>query len=74
MRTRYLSEEELVQKVQSGEYGWHEYIEHHSKDLAKEYTNYCQSQGIDPDKEESAEKFMEQRDKDFELAMERGDA
>lgn len=74
MRTQYLSEEDLVQKVQSGEYGWHEYIEHHSKELAAEYADYCQSHGLDPSEEESAAKFMEQRDKEFEQAMERGDA
>lgn len=74
MRTQHLSEEELVQKVQSGEYGWREYIEHQSKELMLEYADYCQSQGIDPKEEESAAKFMEQRNKEFEQAMERGDA
>lgn len=40
----------------------------------RKYADYCQSQGIDPKEEESAAKFMEQRDKEFEQAMERGDA
>ena len=39
--TQYLPEEELVEKVQSGEYGWLEYINHHSPEWQEEFSEYC---------------------------------
>lgn len=67
-------EETLIEKVQSGEYGWKEYIGHHSKEMNREYEWFCHRKGLDPDDEESAILFMEYRDKQFEEAILNGDA
>ena len=38
---KYYPEDELVLKVQSGEYGWLDYINHHSPEWQEEYTEFC---------------------------------
>lgn len=45
---KYEPEEKLIENVQSGEYGWKEYITRHSRELAQEYEWYCHRQGLDP--------------------------
>ena len=35
---KYYPEDVLVEKVQSGEYGWLDYINHHSPEWQEEYT------------------------------------
>ena len=68
-RKKYHPEGILIQKVQSGEYGWKEYIEHHSKELNDEYENYCKFHAYDPNEEESAAKFMEMKEVELEEAF-----
>ena len=51
-------EDELVQKVQSGEYGWLDYINHHSSEWQEEYTEFCNERNLVVN-EESAEDFIE---------------
>ena len=53
---KYYPEDELVQKVQSGEYGWLDYINHHSPEWQEEYT--CNERNLVVN-EESAEDFIE---------------
>ena len=55
---KYYPEDELVQKVQSGEYGWLDYINHHSPELQEEYTEFCNERNLVVN-EESAEDFIE---------------
>lgn len=55
---KYYPEDELVQKVQSGEYGWLDYINHHSPEWQEEYTEFC-NERILVVNEESAEDFIE---------------
>lgn len=55
---KYYSEDELVQKVQSGEYGWLDYINHHSPEWQEEYTEFCNERNLVVN-EESAEDFIE---------------
>lgn len=71
---RYESEEKLIEKVQSGEYGWKEYITHHSRELSQDYEWYCHHKGLDPDLEESAIRFMEMRNALLDEALENGNA
>ena len=54
----YYPEDELVQKVQSGEYGWLDYINHHSPEWQEEYTEFCNERNLVVN-EESAEDFIE---------------
>ena len=60
--TQYLPEEELVEKVQSGEYGWFEYINHHSPEWQEEFSEYCQEHGLTAD-EDTAKQFSDYVDK-----------
>lgn len=55
---KYYPENELVQKVQSGEYGWLDYINHHSPEWQEEYTEFCNERNLVVN-EESAEDFIE---------------
>ena len=55
---KYYPEDELVQKVQSGEYGWLDYINHHSQEWQEEYTEFCNERNLVVN-EESAEDFIE---------------
>lgn len=71
---RYEPEETLIEKMQSGEYGWKEYITHHSRELSQEYEWYCHSKGLAPNLEESASSFMEMRNALLDEAMENGNA
>ena len=38
--TKYYPEDELVEKFQSGEYGWIDYVNHHSPEWQEEYTAF----------------------------------
>jgi len=55
---KYYPEDELVQKVQSGEYCWLDYINHHSPEWQEEYTEFCNERNLVVN-EESAEDFIE---------------
>ena len=55
---KYYPEDELVQKVQSGEYGLLDYINHHSPEWQEEYTEFCNERNLVVN-EESAEDFIE---------------
>ena len=57
---KYYSESELVQKKQSGEFNWLDYVNHHSKGL---------SVG-----DESAEKFVDYKGEELEKALADGNA
>ena len=43
-KNKYYPEEVLVEKVQKGEYGWLDYVNHHSAEWQEEYTQYCLGQ------------------------------
>ena len=70
---KYYPEEVLIDKVQRGEYGWLDYVNHHSAEWQEEYTQYCLDKGCCIC-EESAKQYVEKKDKELEDAMERGDA
>lgn len=71
---RYEPENILVQKMQEGTYKWKDYIRRHSRELNYEYERYCQFHGISPEEEESAERFIDMREQQFEEALKHGDA
>ncbi len=54
---KYYPEDVLVEKVQSGEYGWLDYINHHSPEWQEEYTAFCKEKDLIVN-EESAEEFL----------------
>ncbi len=45
-KNKYYPEEVLVEKVQKGEYGWLDYVNHYSEEWQEEYTQYCLNKGL----------------------------
>ena len=41
-REKFYSEDVLIEKVQNGEFGWLDYVNHFSKEWKDEYERYCQ--------------------------------
>lgn len=70
---KYYPEDVLVGKMQSGEYGWLEYVNHHSAEWQEEYEDYCIRHALCIC-EETAEQFVHYKDKQLEQAIENGDA
>ncbi len=72
-REKYYTEEELVEKVQNGESGWLEYVNHHSREWKQEYELYCKSRGLSIN-DRTAEAFLDLKQQQLEEALENGDA
>lgn len=72
-REKFYNEEVLVEKVQSGEFGWLDYINHHSREWKSEYESYCRNRGLQIG-EESASRFLDFKNAQMEQALADGDA
>ena len=62
---KYYSEDELVEKIQSGEYSWLDYVNHHSEEWQNEYQGWC----LENEKSisvETAEEFVHYKDEQLE--------
>lgn len=70
---KYYPEEVLVEKMQSGEYGWLDYVNHFSAEWQEEYARYCEEKGLTVGND-SAAAFVRYKDEQLEAAMERGEA
>lgn len=70
---KYYPEEELVEKMQSGEYGWLDYVNHFSAEWQEEYARYCEEKGLMVG-DDSAAAFVRYKDELLEAAMECGEA
>ena len=70
---KYYPEDVLVEKMQSGEYGWLEFINHHSAEWQEEYESYCLKNGLCI-WEESAEQCVHHKEEELEKAIENGEA
>ena len=66
---RFYPEETLVEKVQSGVFGWLGYVTHHSK----EYERYCRLREL-PMNDGTAWKFLQMKQEELEEAIANGDA
>ena len=70
---QYYPEDILIEKLESGEYGWLDFVNHHSAEWQEEYLLYCKENDFlvgDP----SAEEFVHFKDRELEYALENGDA
>lgn len=70
---KYYPEEVLVEKMQNGQYGWLDYVNHFSAEWQEEYARYCEEKGLMVG-DDSAEAFVRYKDEQLETAMERSDA
>ena len=44
--TKYYPEDVLVEKFQSNEYGWLDYVNHHSPEWQEEFTAFCKERDL----------------------------
>ena len=70
---KYYPEEVLIEKIESGEYNWLDYINHHSDEWQKEYADFCQENSMCVDNS-SAEAFIKYKEDQLEQAMMTGEA
>ena len=67
--TKYSPEDELVEKFQRGEYGWLDYVNHHSPEWQAEFTAFCKERPPTIN-EGSAELFVEWKGDQLENSQE----
>ncbi len=70
----YYSEEVLVEKHQSGDFTWLDYISHYSEEWCDEYEEYCAANNLDEDDEANAAAFVAYKDEQLENAIASGEA
>lgn len=69
----YYPGEALIEKMERGEYGWLDYVNHFSAEWQEEYLSYCRENNLTIDND-SAGQFVRYKDRQLEAAMESGDA
>ena len=52
---QYYSEEVLIEKMERGEYGWLDYVNHFSPEWQEEYARYCKEHSLMAGNESAAE-------------------
>ena len=72
-QNRYYPEEVLIEKMDRGEYGWLDYVNHFSPEWQDEYTRYCKENNLTIGNDSAAE-FVHYKDGQLEAAMEAGGA
>ena len=72
-QNRYYPEEVLIEKMERGEYGWLDYVNHFSPEWQDEDTRYCKENNLTIGNDSAAE-FVHYKDGQLEAAMEAGDA
>ena len=72
-KERFYPEDILIEKMQNGEFGWLDYVNHFSREWKEEYEHYCRSRGI-PIGHDTAEQFIEWKQHRLEEALLNGDA
>lgn len=72
-REKSYPEDVLIEKVQNGEFGWLDYVNHFSKEWKDEYEHYCRIRDITIS-DESAEQFIEWKQNRLEEALLDGEA
>ena len=67
-KVKFYTEDELVQKMQSGEYGWLDFVNHHSQEWIDEYEEFCRSRNLMVSNS-TAEQFVDHKGRQLEDAM-----
>lgn len=70
----YYPEEELIDLVQTGVFGWFEYVYHYSPEWREDYTDFCRERGIDMKNDSNALAYITFREDLFEEALTNGAA
>ncbi|MCD8313472.1 MAG: hypothetical protein LUC24_04860 [Bacteroidales bacterium] len=69
----FYPEEVLIEKMESGEYGWLDYVIHHSPEWQDEYAQFCEERALEQN-DESARLFDQFKNEELEIAMANGEA
>jgi hypothetical protein len=65
---KFYPEEVLIEKIQAGEFGWLEYIIHHSREWKHEFEAFCKERDLNAN-EESALKFIDYKEAQMDEAL-----
>ena len=71
-KEKFYPVEVLVEKMQNGEIGWLQYVNHYSRKMKKEFAQWCADGGKTPS-DDTAEEFLALKSVEMEEAMEKGD-
>lgn len=71
-KKEYFTEDELVEKYQSGEFDWHDYVTHHSKEWDEEYAAFCKENDL-KEGDSAALDFLGYKNAAMEKALEEGE-
>ena len=69
----YYPKEVLIEKMESGEYGWLDYVNHFSAEWQEELVEYCKVHSLEIN-DSAAERFVHYKSEQLEAAMESGEA
>lgn len=69
----FYPENELIEKLENGEFDYLDYVDHFSEEWQQEYIEYCDTQGLEIGND-SAREFVSYKDEQLEKALLRGDA
>ena len=72
-KEKFYPDDILIEKMQHGEFGWLDYVNHFSREWKEEYEHYCRTRGI-PIGHDTAEQFIEWKQHRLEEALLNGDA
>ena len=72
-KNNYYPEEVLIEKMESGEYGWLDYVNHFSAEWQEELAAYCAERALEIN-DAAAEEFVHYKSEQLEAAMRSGEA
>lgn len=73
VQNAFYPEDVLIEKMESGEYGWLDYVNHFSAEWQEELVEYCKAHALEIN-DASAEQFVHYKSEQLEAAMESGEA
>ena len=73
VQNAFYPEDVLIEKMESGEYGWLDYVNHFTAEWQEELVEYCKAHALEIN-DASAEQFVHYKSEQLEAAMESGEA
>lgn len=73
VQNAFYPEDVLIEKMESGEYDWLDYVNHFSAEWQEELVEYCKAHALEIN-DASAEQFVHYKSEQLEAAMESGEA
>lgn len=73
VQNAFYPEDVLIEKMESGEYGWLDYVNHFSAEWQEELVEYCKAHALEIN-DASAGQFVHYKSEQLEAAMESGEA